>query len=377
MAKTQKKKKITSKPSTPLYKRPGFIVLFLLIFVAIGSAIVVTNAQSNPPAKSRRPQQKLLLNYSDEKPSIVSVKDGVVTYISRPRNIDVTADNSLYCTPENNGDITTRRLNSDEQAQVSLQIEKSRSAQIQDANTTDTKKVNSSRGLAIRDGGSFKNTRYSDRDTETAYFKQTADFLESLCNKPANQIKEDATPEIVASRDASPSLAQQTRNLILPKANAGGVTYDTTAEDAQHIRLAQYRTQNRLAATTRDNCLDVWARRWAEQMAKDRWLRHSNLTAQYYNNCPAAPNGYVGLEVRFGENIGYWDIPVTDDPAVSRDASNITFNNFINSPEHNSNMLNPIWQFHGMGAYKTADKTKIYIVQAFRYNAGYVAPVTK
>lgn len=379
---TKTKKKTTKKAlSKPLYKRPGFIVLFLLVFVTVGSIVVVTNAEGKTPKVSRRTQQRVLLSYSDEKPAVVQFKDGKTEYVSRPRTISVTSDNSLYCTPENNGDITTRRLNSNEQSQVNAQIEKSRSnTQSQDTSDQNSANVNTYRGIVVRDGGTFKKAQFRTRNIENDSFKQSVNFLESLCSQPSNQIKEEEAPRVVASAQKSESLAQKAYSVVLPKAEAGGAVsntgeiLDTEAETYQHIRLAQYRAQNGLAATTRDSCLDNWAREWAKQMAKDRWMRHSDLIVQYMNNCQKAPNGYVGRAVIMGENIGsLTNLSIRDDADYSHYISNLIFNGYVNSPLHNANMLNRQFQFHGIGAYKTADKSQIYMVQAFRYNEGYGA----
>lgn len=363
------------------HRKKPLLVIFLVLFVAVASSVVISRAQPKVGVLNRQ-TGKLLLGYRQEKPTIVTSVNGQPVYASRGKSVEVSTNQTLFCTPEDAGVITFRQLTSAEQTAVSSQVKQSRNVSLPSdvsENATDPH-VNSYRSVAVRDGQSFKDSRTYKQSLRSDYQKNTEQLLDSLCANPGTPVPEEGVPTLVSQTTEAKSIAARAKELITPKAYAGGTPtvpspiLDTAAEDVQHIRLATYRKQHGLLATTRNNCLDIWARNWARQMATEKRLYHSNLQTQYINNCGVDDNLRVDW-LAFGENIGTVPITVSDDPAVAKDASSRIFDAFIASPAHNSNMLDRRWELHGVGAYKTADKTQIYIVQAFKQSSTYDIPV--
>lgn len=348
-----------------------YIYIFLLLFVGVGSVLAITQASSKQGYDRFRNNATLKLSYYNEKPTTVSKTAGQTNYVSRARTIDVTTNNVLFCTPEDNGAITSRQLSISEEQQVNNSIAEARSLPLEQnadqVSGAEQTQINDYRGLYIRDGGATKNTNIYTPDLESEYFIKTVRLLEYLCSVPSNPIPETEQPEWIKGNQTvsqNKKINNPIKEALLPTAEAGGtgVTYglDTVSENQQHLMLAQARTAAGLPATARTSCLDQAARMWAAQMAADKWMRHSSPISALPEK--ACGNGWAKL----GENVGVQPgLVVSADSSISITASTNIFNAFMNSPGHRANILDPAFTQHGVGAYKTADGTQVYIAQVF------------
>lgn len=350
-----------------------YIYVFLLLFVGVGSVLAITQAASKPGYDRFKNNAVLRISYYNEKPTTISKTAGQTNYISRARTIDVTADNILFCTPEDNGVITSRQLSNLEQQQISNTIAEARSLPLEEnvdqASDAELAQVNDYRGLYIRDGAATKSTNIYTPELESDYFIKTVQLLESFCVVPSNPIPDTEQPKWISGSQVVSQNTKKNKNPVkeafLPTAEAGGTPVsfglDTIAENQQHLMLAQARKGARLPATTRTDCLDQAARKWAERMAADKWMRHSKPIA-------ALPEKYCGKDwAKLGENVGLVGV-VTNIPnsSASINASTAIFNAFMKSPGHKANILDPAFTEHGVGAYKTADGKLLFIAQTFK-----------
>ena len=83
------------------------------------------------------------------------------------------------------------------------------------------------------------------------------------------------------------------------------------------------------------------AQAWAEQLARNNGLSHSQLAIDM-------PGGWRML----GENVG-------SGPSIAA-----VHQGFLNSPHHRENIMNPAWQWLGTGVAVAANGT-VYVVQVF------------
>lgn len=109
---------------------------------------------------------------------------------------------------------------------------------------------------------------------------------------------------------------------------AGGFVPSAENEFASNIN--SYRSSNGLSSLSRSGSLDSYARSWAEQMAADGSLSHSNV------------DSLLGQWSAVGENVG-----------VGYSVSSL-FDAFIDSPKHEANIVGDFTHM-GIGVYQDAD----------------------
>ena len=95
------------------------------------------------------------------------------------------------------------------------------------------------------------------------------------------------------------------------------VACDTAANDAGLAALNTDRNANGLSSLALDQMLQTKAQMWAENLASQNTLYHSNL-----------PDGITGCWRMLGENIGYGPSIAVIEAA------------YMNSPHHRANILN-------------------------------------
>ncbi len=352
-----------------LKSKRSYFYIFLVVFIAIGSYLAVSEASPKKGNSGFKNKASLQVSYSDEKPvSVLRGSSGKITYVSRPRTISVSENNTLFCTPEDNGEITSRTLSQSEQAQLKNRIAESRSDKPQDEQRTPSSNINNTKVIFVKDGASAKAVDEKPLGQSNEYIDQTATFLEGLCNVASNAIDDKDVPvwtdnDIVSSHGDG-SLLNRVGRLVVPTAHAGGETtangVDTAAENQQHFLINQARQQIGLPSYTRSSCLDAAAREWSTIMARDRWLRHSYPVA-------ALPNKYCGVNSwsALGENVGVAPTPYSIDPAVSIQTSTTLFNAFMASPAHKANIVNTGYTQLGVGAHKSSDGKLLYVTHVF------------
>ncbi len=88
---------------------------------------------------------------------------------------------------------------------------------------------------------------------------------------------------------------------------------------------------------------DTKAQAWANQLAKDGYLHHSNLASGYQ----------AGTWCKLGENVGMG-------PSISA-----VDNGFMHSAPHKANILDPAFDHHGTGVAKNQATGYVFVVQEF------------
>ena len=132
--------------------------------------------------------------------------------------------------------------------------------------------------------------------------------------------------------DLSPSTLPPT---TLPPTTGAPDTGAVASDDAAAFvaELDALRAARGLAPLVRSADLDVMARGWAERMAVDRHLRHSELIHDVV----------AGPFTTAGENVGYG-------PDVA-----VIFDALVASPGHLDNMVNPAFTRVGIGVVRVGD----------------------
>ena len=132
--------------------------------------------------------------------------------------------------------------------------------------------------------------------------------------------------------DLAPSTLPPT---TLPPTTGAPDTGAVASDDAAAFvaELDALRAARGLAPLVRSADLDVMARGWAERMAVDRHLRHSELIHDVV----------AGPFTTAGENVGYG-------PDVA-----VIFDALVASPGHLDNMVNPAFTRVGIGVVRVGD----------------------
>ncbi|RTK95069.1 CAP domain-containing protein [Candidatus Saccharibacteria bacterium] len=372
---------------TPRYTKKSFWAVMLAV-IGIGSIIVYANAATDYRAEFVA-KGNIAMSYVNEKPvSITQDENGIREYTSRPRTIDVSKTANLYCTPEDKGSVTLRKLSDTERQGVISLIDRAKSEKLPagtDANNQ-TALVNDYRGIFIRDMGLEENSDIYTPDQESPLFLETVAYLEGLCGVTGEAIQDSDLPQwdlIVPhaktsmERKNNPSLANRLANAVVPTAHAGGsapapgapaptpvpaVNYyamDVDHENALAIRFIEMRVGAGRAAMTRITCLDIAAREWARQLAARNVLQHSSPIA----HLPVQFCGNTWMKI--GENVGVVGIPVGADRPATENAARIVMDAYWNSPGHRNNILDPAYNFYGFGAWRTSAGNAVYNAHVF------------
>ncbi len=112
-------------------------------------------------------------------------------------------------------------------------------------------------------------------------------------------------------------------------------------QDAVAAALNADRAAHHLARLQPSDVLDLKAQAWAEKLARDGQLQHSNLAA-----------GVSGCWKRLAENVGY-----------GSDVASVQLQ-FMDSAEHRANLLDPGFDLVGVGSARSADG-RYWTVQLF------------
>lgn len=127
---------------------------------------------------------------------------------------------------------------------------------------------------------------------------------------------------------------------------SGVVAADSNHDDADLFvnRVNQLRTQHGLSALALDPELVAEASKWTATMASDGQLAHS----------PDITAGISAPWTLLGENVGVHQIHDPDE----------LFQAFVNSPPHYNNLVDPRYQYIGVGVVNTAEG-KLWTTQRF------------
>lgn len=346
--------------------------LVAIILIALtGTALVLAARAATRVSDQLLGMDNLAISYQAAQPSSAEQEGGKVRIISRPRAIDVSKDGFLFCTPQNDGDITRRQLNDDEIRAITKEIQANRPLITDDIG---------SGGLvsdqAILYVGSFDGTisadiyYYSDQPN---FIDSSAQLLEELCVVDGQPVSDDSIWELyeVGGQQASGNIRLVTL-VSPPRVEAGGQpgpaptvssgnyhSVDSAAEIKQTLLMTETRNRHGVMATQRTTCLDSAAREWASTMALSQFLRHTSPINRL-------PEKYCGAGwTRLGENVGRVGLSLPNDQKHSEQRSAVMFDAYMKSPGHKANIIDPRYTHHGIGAYKTGDGKMLYSAQIF------------
>ena len=137
---------------------------------------------------------------------------------------------------------------------------------------------------------------------------------------------------------------------ILAAAPARAATDPRSAESAFVSKINSLRASKGLSQLRVDSELTSIGRRWASKMAADGDISHN----------PGFSSWVTADWVKLGENVG-----------MGGDVDSI-FRAFVASPSHYKNLVDPAFQFVGVGVVVAADGT-IFTAHQFEQKAGAVA----
>jgi uncharacterized protein YkwD len=147
-----------------------------------------------------------------------------------------------------------------------------------------------------------------------------------------------------------------------------------------HLLVNQERRDAGLAALEWDKDLQAIARLHSTDMGENDFFEHVNLNGENPNdrglnggyNCTIQFKGYVksGIAENIHQNNLYTTYEYRGDKIISYNWSTIdeiakkTVDDWMNSPDHRKNILDPNHQSEGIGVYIT-DEFKVYITENF------------
>lgn len=353
------------------------LFLFLLGFTIVGSLIVLARAAT----VSDQLFAQNNLAYSYTKGGSVTIErdsDGNVTSYTRPRSIDVSKDEIVYCTPENEGVITFRSLTAEEKNYLvnDLFAQKPTISSVQ--SQTEPSVLDEPRLYIDGFIEGFNGDSYTESD-QPALLEQASTYLEKLCSVPGQAIPSGDSPDIILSQksDKSNNLFNTVAQTLVPKAQAGGTAPpppppgpefapNPKYEELMRPMFAATRRQYKLQAAINAECLNNAARDWSKVMAQLGYIRHTSVVAIL----PEAKcgTGWTWL----GENVGVCNqVDPNNAELFKRDVQHC-WDTFMASTGHRDNILYPYIVNYGIGAYTSGDGTRVYITQLFW--AGRVIP---
>ncbi len=344
--------------------------LFLIVFALIGLAMLVYTYAATPRNKGNTRSKKnsgtLSIRYVEEKPVVVTQSDDSLTYTDRPREIEVSDKNVLYCTPRDSGDITTRKLSRQEVERLKADV----NAAIDSSGATDIKadesaaEVNSYSGLTIELGGRRKDTRVFSSDLKSGKFNEVVDALERLCSAATEKIDDLEVPvwdgEVTPSTEPTSSLPSKIADALLPKASAAGSAQESSFEASELVRLTNVaRQQAGLPVLKREHCLNASSREWNFILTASDSFYHADIGVIIPKHCG---NGWA----RLGENLARVQSTKPSNDAVATKAAHDAL---MRSPGHRANILHPDFNKIGIAAHRDS-KGRIVYTQHFWKDRG-------
>lgn len=382
---SQKTKKTSSKnnKSTKLNRKISTskrikLPLFLLVFALIGLAMLVYTYAATPRNKgnvrSKKNSGTLSIRYVEEKPVAITQSDNNLTYTERPREIEVSDKNVLYCTPRDSGDITTRKLSRQEVEKLRADV----NVAIDNNGATDLKadqsaaEVNSYSGLTVEIGGRRKNTRVFSSDLKSGKFNEVIDALERLCQAATEKIDDLEVPvwngEVTPSTTPTSSLPSKIAEALLPKAHAAGSAQESSFEADELVRLTNTaRRTAGLPELKRENCLNNSAREWNFILTASDSFYHADIGVIIPKHCG---NGWQ----RLGENLARVQSTRPSNDAVATKAAHDAL---MRSPGHKANILNRDYNKIGIAAHRDSKGRIVFTQHFWKDNSRAAAPPVK
>lgn len=349
------------------------LFVFLLGFTIVGSLIVLARAAT--VSDQLFAQSNLAYSYT-EAGSVSIERDenqNVISY-TRPRTIDVSKDEVVYCTPENEGVITFRTLTTEEKNYLAndLFVQKPTISSTQEQSNPSV--IDDARVYIDGFTEGFNGDSYTE-SSQPALIEEARAYLEKLCSVPGQAIPSGDSPDIIISQKASDnSLVNTVAQSLIPKAYAGGGTAPPPPpppppgpyfaphpefEKAMRPMYTSIRNQYKLQIPVNAECLNNAARDWAKVQAQLGYSRHTDdlslLPVRYCGD------GWTGL----AENVGAFRVTsLTDLTKIKADAQ-AGMDAFMASTGHRDNILYPPAVNYGIGAYTSGDGKFVYVTQIF------------
>lgn len=330
-----KKIKTTTK-STNLFKNLSrnqkFIVITAIAIVGVFAIRLISAQSAKQNLSLNLPTASVALSLGEEKPmSITKDEAGNTIHESRGKSINVTTSGTIYCTPEDEGDIKVVQLSQEEVQKIISDVKsKNPASGATNANNIRTS-VGNSKQLMLSNNGSTE-VLVSEDSQSSEGLKQAEQILNAVCDTANQTVSDELVPEFTPQKDSKPTSSVGGRVSFIPKASAGGGSSGEAIEHDQINKINNERRARGLSTLGRSECLTVAARKWTNHMAKTNVLSHSSLIGPVENNCG------TGWYKKIGENIGY-----------GGDSASI-FHAYMNSPSHRENILRPEYQRVGVGA---------------------------
>jgi uncharacterized protein YkwD len=349
----KKKQTLSSKIKSQSKSRK---IVFIVIFAVIAAA-VISNIFAAMPDKTGAlyiASEKIAIQYTDEKPVVIS-KDtsGRIKYESRGKEITITAQGNLYCTPENQVITTSRKLSAAELKSVKNQLSTTRYTDDKTLTSgNEAVTIGNTEEIKTVEGNSV-GRRLLAKGKSSGKFNQAELVLTNLCKNTKEQLTPAEVPVFKTQEPTTKtSFIAPLKNQLIPKASAGpslqplpkGMAYNTMVEDNQAWNINNARVPRRIAPLTRSKCMNLAARNWSIRMAAFDTFKHSALSSTVEEECG------TGWWAKLGENIGKTGNGTSGDVIVTTATSEQMFAAFMNSPGHRANILDPAYQRMGVGA---------------------------
>lgn len=340
------------------------VLLFLLGFAIVGSLIVFARAAT--VSDQLIAINNLAFSYSGG--GIISIDrdaNNNITSYTRPRAIDVSKDEIVYCTPQNEGVVTFRELTAEEKDYLQSNLI------TQAPEITSTSQAVS----LILDEPTVYVDGFADSDSIDSYTKSgqpafvdgAITYLEQLCSVPGEAIPSGSSPDIIIAQNSDQQrIFNSVAETLAPKAYAGGTTPTTninativsTFEAGLRTRLANTRSSAGKKSVVSTICINTASKDWSTVMAWENVLYHDKIPNRMVEECGPGWNWV-------GENVGRCSLKTTANTTYLQNDIQKCWNEFMESTGHRDNILDGRMTNFGTGAAISRDSKYIFVTQKF------------
>lgn len=346
------KRKTNKVSATPASLRNPRVLLFALVFAAVGVfALLQIGASPALPEFS----DDIVAGYLNLTPTLVSQDEaGNRAYEMYPATTYVQADGTVVCDSGGTiGTVTTGTLSKGEVKKLQKDILDTGVTDLADEIGTSGQEdaFVTMEGFMVAEGTDAKGTAVYPGGNKPSSFEKAQATLQRACDKAArtterSEVKAPREPKLKKSNNRKTAFSGVSE-LLFPKVSAccGGGTRDTNFESQHVASINNYRAQNGRARLPVSGCLTDKALYWSDAMAKAGKISHSPNIASDTQACHPTWN-------LAGENVG-----------VGYDNAGL-MKAFIASAPHRANMLDTRWRAFGVGAVRKSDN-RVFVTQRY------------
>lgn len=324
------------------------------MFAAIGSYFLfranASNLQNVDPGK-------IAAGYIDSKPTVISKKpqNGDISYPSYSKSYFLLKDGSLLCDDGNvEGIQKTIRLSAKETGNARKDLTSTRTSELtQEIVQPFDTAVSTYEGFLAESSKGLNALMLTDTSKKTDNLKKFQNKILALCQKATKQQKRHDSKKVDLSRNESKPSSYFT-TLIMPKVEAAEqypITENRYAADQQFKFINDYRASKGLKKLTRLSCYDSLAFTWSKKMAEAGYIYHNSDLGSWMGSSYFCPSYYWSM---LGENVGW-----------THKTQEYLFQAFLDSPDHYKNIVDPNWNYIGVGAYNNNKLGKVFVTQNF------------